>query len=512
MTYSPAPGAIGSHTVTYTVDDGTGLTDTATITVTVTAVLDAPVAIDDVATVAEDGSVVVSVLGNDIDGDGDVLTVSGASSADGTASTDGATVTYLPAPDSNGPHTVTYTVDDGTGLTDTATVTVTVTPVNDAPGFTAGADVTVAEDAGPTSVTGWASNISPGPANEASQGLVFTGVPADPDLFEVAPAIDAAGTLTFTPAADASGTTTVVVQLADDGGTTGGGADSSAAHVLTITITAVGDAPVAGDDAYATPGLLPLIVPAPGVLANDGDEDGDALTTNLTISAGGGVVVMLPDGSFVYTPLPLFSGTDTFTYQVSDGTLTDTATVTIEVAGSTDLEQLFLGSSGSSPDDWDLVSAPPTPAGSEPDSDGDGNPGVTVEKSKQEAGSSDGDEYQEWGFVTATPLVLDGPVSLQLWSTSQGFHPHHSEDYSVWLQDCAADGTGCVDIASTVDVHVPHWNDDVEDWVYREIGLGDVSHTIAPGRMLQLRVMFGHHDVWIASSADHPSALVFTIP
>jgi hypothetical protein len=82
----------------------------------------------------------------------------------------------------------------------------------------------------------------------------------------------------------------------------------------------------------------------------------------------------------------------------------------------------------------------------------------------------------------------------------------------VWLQDCAADGTGCVTIASSLDVHVNHWNGGVADWVYRDIGLGNVSHTVAAGRMLQLRIMTDHHDLWIASSAAHPSALVITQP
>ena len=58
-------------------------------------------------------------------------------------------MTYVPAPDANGVHTVTYTVGDGTGRSDTATVTVAVTAVNDAPGFVPGSDVTVAEDCRP---------------------------------------------------------------------------------------------------------------------------------------------------------------------------------------------------------------------------------------------------------------------------------------------------------------------------------------------------------------------------
>ena len=132
--------------MTYTVDDGTGRTDTATVTITVTPVPDAPVAADDTATVAEDGSVVVDVRANDGDVDGETARRSPPCRAPtAPPPTDGASVTYFPNPDSNGTHTVTYTVDDGTGRTDTATVTITVTPVPDAP-VAADDTATVAED------------------------------------------------------------------------------------------------------------------------------------------------------------------------------------------------------------------------------------------------------------------------------------------------------------------------------------------------------------------------------
>ena len=186
--------------------------------------------------------------------------------------------------------------------------------------------------------------------------------------------------------------------------------------------------------------------------------------------------------------------------------------VTIQVGSSNMQSTWYLGNGGVGPNDWDLQASPPAGTGPEADTDGDGNPGLTVDKSKQQLSSTDGDEYQEWGLVTAAPMVLDGPVSLQLWSTSQDFHPSHDQDYSVWLQDCAANGTGCITVASSLDVHVNSWNGGQADWTYREIGLGDVSHTVAAGRRLQVRLMFDHHDVWIASSAARPSALVFTQP
>ena len=102
VTYSPASDTVGTHTLAYAVEDGTGRTAAALVTVTVVPMPDAPEALPDTATVAEDGSVVISVLTNDTDVDGDALTVTGTTSAGGTASTDGTTVTYAPVPNAVG--------------------------------------------------------------------------------------------------------------------------------------------------------------------------------------------------------------------------------------------------------------------------------------------------------------------------------------------------------------------------------------------------------------------------
>jgi large repetitive protein len=102
---------------------------------------------------------------------------------------------------------------------------------------------------------------------------------------------------------------------------------------VTITVTPVNDAPVAVDDAYATAFETELVVPAPGVLENDTDPDGDTLTVTLDTDVANGTLNLQPDGSFTYTPDAAFSGEDTFTYTASDGVLSSApATVTITVA------------------------------------------------------------------------------------------------------------------------------------------------------------------------------------
>ncbi|MCG6902819.1 MAG: cadherin-like domain-containing protein, partial [Rhodobacter sp.] len=113
---------------------------------------DAPTAVDDVATTDEDTSVVIDVLANDSDLEGDDLSVIGASAANGSVviNEDG-TLTYTPNEDYTGNDTITYTISDGNGGEATASVDVTVNPVNDAPDTTAANDPaeTVNEADGP---------------------------------------------------------------------------------------------------------------------------------------------------------------------------------------------------------------------------------------------------------------------------------------------------------------------------------------------------------------------------
>ncbi len=511
VTYTPQADSNGTQLVTYDIVDGTGRTSTATVQIVVTPVADAPVATDDAATTLEDTPVAIDVLGNDTDVDGDALTVTAASSSTGTAFTDGTTVTYTPVPDSNGTQLLSYTIDDGTGRTATAIAAVDVTGVNDTPTFTAGADIVIAEDSGPYTQAGWATGITAGPLEGTLQTVSFSAVASDPSLFDIQPILSAAGDLSFSTAPDAWGTTTVAITVSDDGGVLLGGIDTSTVTTLTITITPVNDAPIAGDDAYQTAKNTPLVVAAPGLLANDGDEDGDPLTAAVITGPTAGSVTVSPDGSFTYTPTPGYTGTDSFTYSAGDGATSTTGTVDVQVGAITTPGLWYLAGSGPPSGDWSLDALAPATANPEPDSDGDGSPGLTVKKSNQDINNTHPDESHQWSLVASSPLVLDGPVSLRLWSSSKDFHPNDDEDYSIWLEDCAADGTACVIVANAHDVHVHAWNGGVADWVYREITVGSVSHTLAAGRMMRLRLMFNHHDLWIANSGTRPSQLLIPL-
>jgi Tol biopolymer transport system component len=94
----------------------------------------------------------------------------------------------------------------------------------------------------------------------------------------------------------------------------------------------LGLAPAAAADAYATSEDTPLTVDSPGVLANDSDPDGDALTAVVVAAPQHGRLELGGDGSFSYTPDPDYNGTDGFSYRASDGGLdSQPVTVTIDV-------------------------------------------------------------------------------------------------------------------------------------------------------------------------------------
>ena len=148
-TFVPAANYNGAVPVaTYTILDGNGGTATATLTISIIPVNDAPVAVNDTGTTPEDTTLTGNVLSNDTDVEGATLTVTefevgiATYTAGQTATIAGVgtltinadgSYTFVPAANYNGPVPVaTYTVSDGT-LTDTATLTINVTPVNDAP-------------------------------------------------------------------------------------------------------------------------------------------------------------------------------------------------------------------------------------------------------------------------------------------------------------------------------------------------------------------------------------------
>jgi len=236
--YTPAPDYNGEDSFTYTAFDGVYTSKAGTVTITINPVNDAPVATADAVTVNEDsGATTIAVLSNDNDGPdaGETLTVNGVTQGtNGTVVIVAAGLSYTPNLNFFGVDTFSYTIGDGNNGSATATVTVTINPVNDKPSFTKGANQSVTSFA-PQSIVGWATGISPGPANESAQTLTFniTGN-TNPGLFSVQPAVSSTGILTYTPAA--GGLATITLTLSDSGGTANGGVNTSDAVTFTITV------------------------------------------------------------------------------------------------------------------------------------------------------------------------------------------------------------------------------------------------------------------------------------
>lgn len=129
FSYAPNPDFNGTDIFTYKASSGALESNVATVAITVNPANDAPVAVDDAATTVEDTAVIVTVLGNDVEVDGDDLTVSSITQgANGSVTNNGTTVTYTPNTGFTGTDSFTYTANDGSVDSNVATVTVTVDP------------------------------------------------------------------------------------------------------------------------------------------------------------------------------------------------------------------------------------------------------------------------------------------------------------------------------------------------------------------------------------------------
>ena len=242
------------------------------------------------------------------------------------------TLTFTPAADAFGVAAITVTARDdggtangGTDMSAPRTFTVTIAAVNDAPSFSAGSDQTLLEDSGAKSLSGWATAISPGPANESSQDVTFFADVDNPALFAVQPAVTPSGKLTYTPAANANGVATVKVHVHDDGGTANGGIDDTAEQTFTVTVGPVNDAPSfsAGPDqtVVSLVGAQSIADWASNIQPGPADESSQNVTF-IVINDNSGLFSAQPavtaNGTLTFTPTLLAIGSATVTVRAVD--------------------------------------------------------------------------------------------------------------------------------------------------------------------------------------------------
>ena len=379
-TFTPALNFNGAVPVaTYTMRDTAGLTASSTLTLNVTPVNDAPVAVNDAKTTLEDTPASGNVLLNDSDVDSPTLTVTqfviNGTTVPVSLGTPGSitiagkgTITiasngdYTFTPvlnfnDSLGPlPTITYTVNDGSGAannTAAATLTISVTPVNDPPVATP-ATITPTEDTPigvplvGTDIDGTIASVTITAGPTAAQGRLTyddDGNPATPPVavpLGTALTPTQANSVNFEPAANYNGPVAPVTFFVTDNN----GAPSAPANVTINNVTAVNDAPVALPDTNTTLEDTPV---SGNVLLNDSDVDGPNLKVASYTVTGAvgtptiGVDFVIPnvgkiniaaDGSYTFTPAQDFNGTvPTITYTVTDNNapIAATATTTLSI-------------------------------------------------------------------------------------------------------------------------------------------------------------------------------------
>ncbi|RED99763.1 tandem-95 repeat protein [Marinoscillum furvescens] len=364
LVFAPAENANGSGlgNFGFEVSDGTAYSSGYTMTLDVTAVNDVPVAANDTNDVDEDNTLTVNaasgVLANDSDVEGTALTVSqfvvgsttytagqtaSLTEGDLTINADGS-YEFVPAANYNGTvPQATYTVTDGTDSS-TGTLDLTVNAVNDAP--VAGADsYDVAEDGTLTvaAVSGLLANDTDTEGSTLSittftVGGVTYNAGETVTLTEGMLTINADGSFTFEPSENYNGTLPSISYEVSDGTDTSTGS-------LSLNVTAVNDAPATANDTNTVDedGTL-TVAAASGLLANDSDVDGDAMTIT-TFTVGGvtynagetvtlteGTLTINADGSYTFEPVADYNGSvPQVTYTVTDGNISATASLDLSV-------------------------------------------------------------------------------------------------------------------------------------------------------------------------------------
>ena len=323
--YTPEADWHGTDRFAYMVADGNGGRATAEVVVVVEPVNDAPEAMADTARTAEDGEVLIDVLANDRDVEGDELRIESVTTpAHGTALiASGGGVLYAPEADWHGTDRFAYAVADGNGGRRTAEVVVVVEPVNDAP--EAVADTTrTAED------EEVAIDVLANDTDVESDALRIESVTAPQHGTAEVVAQIAAGRrngVLYAPEADWHGTDRFVYTVTDGNGGT-------ATAEVVVTVEPVNDAPKAVADTVHSPEDGEVLI---DVLANDRDVEGDELHIESVTTPAHGAALIASGGGVLYTPEADWHGTDRFAYAVADGNGgRATAEVVVEVVSVND--------------------------------------------------------------------------------------------------------------------------------------------------------------------------------
>gem|GEM_PF-1268054 len=337
ITYTPNANFNGTDVFTYTIMDATGDASTATVNVTINAVNDLPLAVNDNANVNEDASASINVLINDdFGGDGaNVGSITIAINAtNGIASVDDNgtpnnpiddKINYTPTADYNGLDAFTYSITDADGDVSSATVNVTVIDVNDAATATNDSYNTPFN----TTLNGTTVTVNDN-ANDFGQTLTVNTTPVVNVAFGTL-FLNANGTFSYAPNNGYVGNDSFTYTVCDNGT-----AQSCVNAVVTITVSSSTLPTATNDNANVTEDVSATI----SVLTNDvfgADGAGLAAITIATQPSNGfatvddnGTPTLQTDDKINYSPNADYDLTDSFTYTITDAT-GDASTATVNI-------------------------------------------------------------------------------------------------------------------------------------------------------------------------------------
>jgi VCBS repeat-containing protein len=310
--YTPAVNYNGPDSFTYHANDGAADSTVVTVSIEVNPINDVPVASADAINLNEDVATSITLVGNDVDGDGLTFTVD-TPPAHGSLSGTGANRIYTPDSNYHGSDSFTFMVNDGTVDSSLATVTITVESVNDAPAAVTDSYTTDEDTPLVIAASGVLGNDS-----DVESDLLTAVIDVAPDHGSVV--LGSGGGFTYTPAANYHGPDSFTYHAND-------GTTDSAIVTVSLTVNPINDMPVA---AAQTVNLDEDV--ATGITLTASDADGDSLDYVVTVNPLHGTLSgTAPD--LTYTPAANYHGPDTFSFKVDDGTAESAeAVVTIAVA------------------------------------------------------------------------------------------------------------------------------------------------------------------------------------
>ena len=325
FSYTPNLNFNGTDNFTYQVSDGNGASAQTIVTLTINAVNDIPVPSADNYSTNEDITLtklvgdVDQLLSNDNDVDGDSLTINttpitNVSNGTLTLNSNGS-FGYVPNNNYHGSDNFTYEVSDGNGGIAQGNVTLTINAVSDVPVAIADS-YSVDEEGSLTILFGDTNNLLSNDSDGDNDSLTVDTTPIS-NVTSGSLTLNNDGSFNYQPIIDFSGIDSFIYEISDGNGGT-------AQATVTLTVNGINDFPVAQNDSYSFAEdftWVRFVTDGDQLLSNDSDVDGDALTVNTTplIDVGNGILTLAADGSFSYTPNEDYTGTDSFTYEISDG-------------------------------------------------------------------------------------------------------------------------------------------------------------------------------------------------